>query len=111
MFLGVTGVRMEDQVGRVAVMELGMPHVAVIDEQNRERAVRNMRHRALAICQMGELHSAVLIGVNLGVLEQENHDLVSGVVVNVYLFAFVLIAASDTRNGKGGNGSETKCEQ
>jgi hypothetical protein len=110
VLLGVTRVRVEDQVGRMAVVKLGMPDVLMIDEKNRERAVRNMSDSALAIRQMRELHATMLVGVDLGVLKQKHNDLVSSVVVDIHLFAFVLVGADDSGQRDYG-GSKGKGEQ
>jgi hypothetical protein len=104
MLLGVTGVSVERQVGRMAVMKLGVPDIFVIDEENRERAVRNVSDCALAVCKVRELGPTMLIGVNVRVLEEEHDDFVTGLVVDVHLFAFMLVGAHDAgeREGEGG---------
>ena len=102
MFLAVTRIRVEDQVGGVAVVKLGMPDVVVIDEENRERAVGNVGDGALAIREVRELNSAVLIGVDVSILKEKHNNLVSGVVVNVHLFP--IIGAADSGQGDYGGG-------
>jgi len=88
----------------MAVVELGMPDVLVVDEENRERAVRNVGDGAVAIREVRELNPAVLIGVDLRILKEKHNDFVSGVVVYVHLFAFMLVGATDSRQGDYGGG-------
>lgn len=57
-------------------MKFGIPHVLMIDEENREGAVGNVGNGALAILQVGELRSTMLVGVHLGVLKQEHNNFV-----------------------------------
>jgi hypothetical protein len=103
VLLGVTRIRVEDQIGRMAVVKLGMPDVLMIDEENRERAVRNMGDGTLAIREVRELGPAVLVGVDVGILKEKHNNFVSGVVVNVHLFAFVLVGATDSGQGDYGD--------
>jgi hypothetical protein len=88
----------------MAVVKLGVPDVLVIDEENRERAMRNVGHGALAIPEVRELGSAVLVGVDVSILKKKHNNLVAGVVVNVHLFAFMLVGAADSRQGDYGGG-------
>ena len=79
----------------MAVVKLGMPNVLVIDKENRERAVGNVSDGTFAIREMRELGPAVLVGVDVSILKEKHNNLVSGVVVNVHLFAFMLVGAAD----------------
>jgi hypothetical protein len=79
---GVARVRMEGQIRRMAVVKLSVPDVVLIDEENREGAVGHVGDGTFPIVEMGELDPPVLVEVDLGVLEQEDHDLVACVVVD-----------------------------
>jgi hypothetical protein len=98
---------MERQIGRMAVVKLGVPDVVRINEENREGAVGNMGHRALTIVQVRELDSPLLTEVDLGVL---HHHLVSGGIVDVHLFA-IMVSTADTGKGEGYCGSESNGER
>jgi hypothetical protein len=110
VLLGVTRIRVEDQVGRMAVVKLGMPDVLVIDEENRKRAVGNVGDGALAIPEVRELGAAVLAGVHVGILKEKHNNLVAGVVVDIHLFAFMLVGATDSGQSDYG-GSKGEGEQ
>ena len=94
----------------MAVVKLGVPDVLVIDEENRERAVRNVGDSALAIREVRELGPAVLVGVDVGILKEKHDNFVSGVVVDIHLFAFMLVGATDGRQSDYG-GSKGKRKQ
>ena len=110
VLLAVTRIRVEAEIGRVAVVKLGVPDVLMVDEENRERAVGNMGDGALAIREVRELGPAVLAGVNVSILKKKHNNFVAGVVVDIHLFAFMLVGATDSRQSDYG-GSKGKGEQ
>ena len=90
MALGVVGVGLEHQIGRVAVVELGMAEVIVIDEKEREVTMRSVRHGALAVVEVSDLHPSFLAEMDVSIVEEEDQDFVAGVVVDIHLLAVVL---------------------
>ena len=90
MLLVVAGVARELERVRVAVVELGVPDVLVIDEQQREVAVRGLRDLGLLVREVADLEAALLVEVDAVVVPHEQHDLVAGVVDDVEVDAVVV---------------------
>lgn len=83
----------------MTIVKFGMPDVFVIDEQDREFAVRHMGNGALAIMEMGELNASLFIQVNMCVLKQKYDDLMPCLVVDIHILA-VLMRSYHRRYGK-----------
>jgi len=99
---GVAGATRESEIGRMAIMELGVPDVFVIDQQHPELAMRNVRHGATTVIDRGNLHTVVGIQIRRIVLQQENDCLMAGLVVNGQVLAIIGARVSCGQNAADG---------
>ena len=71
----------ERVIGRTAVVELGVPDIFVIDQQDAEMAMRNVRNGAATIGDLASLNAIFRIEIRSVILQHEHHHGMTGLVV------------------------------
>ena len=85
----VAGIFREGVVGRAAVVELGVPNVLVINQQDAEMAMRNVRDGAATIGNLASLNTVFRIEIRGVVLQHKHHHGMTGLVVQCQCLAVI----------------------